>query len=284
MIAVNIQPYIALMRLNRPIGIYLLLWPTLIALWLASNGPPTLRLLIIFSCGVIIMRSCGCVINDYADRNFDAQVTRTKNRPLANNQITTSQALALFLILLIMAFILALQLDPRVIVLSTVAASLAVLYPFSKRFTNYPQIILGLAFAWSIPMVYMQIQKIVPLEAWLIFASTMCWVIAYDTIYAMADKADDLKVGIKSTAIAFGKFDKIIIFMLHCVSILGFAYIGYTRQFGFVYYFGLVCALIMAVYQQGLIRRRDPNQCFRAFLNNNYFGALIFLGTVGSFY
>ncbi len=272
-----LQPYLALMRLNKPIGIFLLLWPTLIALWLASDGTPDFGILSIFCAGVVIMRSSGCVINDYADRNYDPQVERTKNRPLATKQIRPANALILFVLLLSIAFILVLQLNLQVILLSVVAATLAIIYPFSKRFSRYPQIILGLAFAWSIPMVYMQVQQRIPVEAWVVLASTMCWVVAYDTVYAMADKTDDLKIGIKSTAITFGKYAKQIVFALHCSALLGFVYVGINRNAGISYYICLAMAFGLALYQQFQIKTLDPKRCFAAFLNNNWFGALLFV-------
>ncbi|HSX20839.1 MAG TPA: 4-hydroxybenzoate octaprenyltransferase [Gammaproteobacteria bacterium] len=273
-----VQPYIALMRLNKPIGTLLLLWPTLIALWLASNGAPDLRTVTIFVLGVLVMRSAGCVINDYADRDFDIHVQRTKQRPLTSGQIKAQHALMLFSGLLISALILALQLKFYTILLASVAGGLAILYPFTKRFSNYPQLYLGLAFAWSIPMAYAQVQSKLPLETWLLFVSTVAWVIAYDTLYAMADKADDLKLGIKSTAITFGAYDKQIVFALQCISLLGFAAMGMLRGLHWMFYASLVCALILCVYQQWLCKARHPAKCFAAFLNNNYFGMVIFLG------
>ncbi len=272
------QPYFALMRLDRPIGIFLLLWPTLIALWLASNGVPDLHTLCVFVAGVVVMRSCGCVINDYADRDFDPLVERTKHRPLATKQVKPAQALLMFVGLLLVAFLLVLQLSYKVIFLSIVAAGLATIYPFTKRFSKYPQAILGLAFSWSIPMAYMQILGHIPLEAWMVLLSTMCWVVAYDTLYAMADKTWDLQIGIKSTAITFGKYARQIVFALHCAALAGFAYIGLMRAFGVGYYVCLSMALGVAIYQQIQIKHLCPKRCFVAFLNNNWFGALIFMG------
>lgn len=275
----TLQPYIALMRLNRPIGIFLLLWPTLIALWLASNGQPDLHTTLIFVLGVIIMRSAGCVINDYADRDFDLYVERTKQRPLATQQLSVRTALTLFFGLIGLALILVMQLKIYTMMLSLVAAALAILYPFTKRFSKYPQLFLGLAFAWSIPMVYAQMQSHISQETWVLFMSTVAWVLAYDTQYAMADKVDDLKIGIKSTAITFGKYDKLIIFALQVFSLCGFTSIGLHKGFNLWFYVSLIIALGFAFYQQWLIKDRMPTRCFTAFLNNNYFGAMLFIGT-----
>lgn len=276
----KIHSYIDLMRLNKPIGIFLLLWPTLIALWLASNGTPTYNLLVIFSAGVLVMRSLGCVINDMADKDFDINVTRTKQRPLAAKRLTMRDAVKLSLILTTIAVILAIQLNLAVLILAIAAAAIASIYPFTKRFLNCPQVILGIAFAWSIPMAYMQIQKTIPLEAWILFVSTVCWVVAYDTIYAMVDKNDDLLIGIKSTAITFNKYDKIIVFILQICALIGFAYIGYLKHLLNLYYLGIFAAFLNALYQQWLIRSRDNTACFKAFLQNNYFGAIVFVSLI----
>jgi 4-hydroxybenzoate polyprenyltransferase len=275
-----LRPYIALMRLDKPIGILLLLWPTLIALWLASKGIPNLQIATIFIGGVILMRSAGCVINDYADRDFDLHVTRTKNRPITSGKINSNIALKIFVFLLLLALFLASYLNTFTILLSCIAAGLAIIYPFAKRVTNYPQFILGLAFAWGIPMAYAQIQGHLSSEAWVLFASIMAWVIAYDTQYAMADKLDDLKVGIKSTAIAFGTYDKLIVLVLQLCCLLGLYSIGIANKFDLPFYLALIAALCLAIYQQWLIKDRLPQRCMAAFLNNNYFGLVIFLGVV----
>jgi len=276
----NFRSYITLMRIDKPIGIFLLLWPTLIALWLASNGVPNVKIVVIFVCGVFIMRSAGCVINDYADRNFDAHVTRTKNRPIASGTIKANSALKVFACMLTVALLLVLQLNTFTILLSCVAAILAIIYPFSKRFTNYPQFILGLAFAWSIPMAYAQVQGQLTNETWVLFLSSISWIIAYDTQYAMADKQDDLKVGIKSTAIAFGVYDKLIVFALQLCCLLGLYSIGVVNNFRWPFYLGLSMALCLAIYQQWIIKDRLPQRCMAAFLNNNYFGLVIFIGVM----
>jgi len=274
----TIKPYLELMRLHRPIGTFLLLWPTLIALWLASDGTPRFKTLLIFVLGVVIMRAAGCVINDFADRNIDPYVPRTKTRPLAKKVITEKEALRLFLLLLAVAFVLALLLKTQAILLSTVAVLLAIIYPFAKRYTNYPQFILGLAFSWSIPMAYAQVQGGMSSETWLLYVSTMLWVVAYDTQYAMVDKRYDLKIGVKSTAIAFGNYDKIIIFCLQLLFLLGLIIIGVDKDLNHSYFVGLLIALGLAIYQQWLIRDSEPENCFAAFLNNNYIGAIIFCG------
>lgn len=278
-----IQPYFALMRFNRPIGTFLLLWPALIAILLAADGNPDVKTVMIFTLGVIIMRAAGCVINDYADRDFDVHVTRTKNRPLAMQQITARKALILFVILLIIAFILVLHLSKHTVYIASIAACLSIIYPFAKRFTNYPQVILGMAFSCSIPMAYVQIRGDLSLESWVLLCSIIAWVVAYDTQYAMVDKHDDLKIGIKSTAITFRRYDKSIIFLLHSLSLAGFAYIGICRKFVWGFYAILVGALLLAVYQQWLIKDRIPARCFAAFLHNNYFGAILFAGLLFAF-
>lgn len=275
-----LTPYFALMRFNRPIGTFLLLWPTLIAVWLAADGSPDFKTVVIFTLGVIIMRAAGCVINDYADKNFDSHVARTKNRPLAAQQITGRNALILFITLLNIAFILAIQLNRYTFGIACIAVCLAIIYPFSKRFTNYPQAILGLAFACGIPMAYAQTRGNLVTETWVLWCSVIAWVVAYDTQYAMVDKQDDLKIGIKSTAITFNKYDKTIILLLHILALGGFVYIGVCRHFSWVFYAILMVALLLALYQQWLIKDRIPARCFAAFLHNNYFGALLFLGVL----
>lgn len=270
--------YLYLMRFDRPIGTLLLLWPTLMALWLAANGKPSLQVTLIFVSGVIIMRAAGCVINDIADRNYDGHVQRTKQRPIVSGLISVRQASMLFVGLMLLALFLALQLNRYALCLAFFAAGLAIVYPFAKRFTNYPQIILSLAFSWSIPMVYAQILGYMQYETWILFASIMSWIVAYDTQYALADKQDDLRIGIKSTAITFGKYVNFIIFLLQMCSLMGVAFIGYYRDFNPIFYMCLIIALMLCIYQQFLIKSSVPGQYIKAFKNNNYFGALIFLG------
>lgn len=265
------------MRFHRPIGIFLLLWPALIALYLAANGTPDLKTLCIFIFGVIVMRAAGCVINDYADRNVDSHVARTQNRPLATKQIAPKSALRLFLGLMALALILATQLKIQTLLLAFGAASLTLIYPFMKRITGYPQLILGLAFAWSIPMAYMQVTDHLSAETWILFGSVIAWVVAYDTQYAMADISDDLKIGVKSSAISFGKYDKFIICFLQLICVCGFVILGLMHNFSLVYYTILSLTLVLIIYQQWLIKDRLPKNCMAAFLNNNYLGALLFI-------
>lgn len=266
------------MRFDRPIGTLLLLWPTLIALWLAVDGIPNYKIVIIFVLGVVIMRAAGCVINDYADRDIDPFVARTKNRPLATGAVSSHHARILFTLLMLSAFVLVMNLNRFAILLSTVGAGLAILYPFAKRFTFYPQFILGMAFSWSVPMAYAAQQNQLTSETWILYVTNLLWVVAYDTQYAMADKADDLKIGVRSTAITFGKYDKVIIFSLQVLSLLGFVWLGLMHKFALVYYVALGLALLLVLYQQYLIKDRVPARCIQAFLNNNYFGMLIFVG------
>jgi 4-hydroxybenzoate polyprenyltransferase len=276
----QIKPYIALMRLDKPIGTLLLLWPTLIALWLARNGNPNYKIVTIFVLGVIIMRAAGCVINDYADRDIDLFVERTKNRPLTTGVISPHRARALFTILMLCAFVLVMHLNNFTIWLSLVAVALAILYPYAKRFTFYPQIILGLAFSWSIPMAYAASRNSLSIETWVLYVANLLWVVAYDTQYAMADKSDDLRIGIKSTAIAFGSYDKLIIFVLQMLSLATFVLLGILYSLRTFYYLALCVAFFLFVYQQGLIKERLPQKCIQAFLNNNYVGMVIFLGVL----
>ena len=268
------------MRLNRPIGILLLLWPTLWGLWVASQGKPDLLVLVIFVAGVVLMRSAGCVINDYADRDLDPLVARTRNRPLAAQRIATKEALALFTILCLVAFVLVLQLNRLTIQLSFAGVFLAATYPFMKRYTQLPQVYLGVAFGWSIPMAFAAQTGAVPTVAWVLFLANMFWVVAYDTAYAMVDREDDVKAGIKSTAILFGNWDRLMIALAHFFCIALLAEVGRSVGAGFPFYLALLLAAGLAIYQQKLIQKRDPKLSFKAFLNNNWFGAVIFAGLV----
>jgi len=272
------NPYIRLMRLDKPIGTFLLLWPTLWALWFATSGQPDPFILIIFVAGVFLMRAAGCVINDFADRKVDGKVKRTAHRPLATGEITSKQALFLFLALIALAFALVLTLDWNTIVLSVVALFLAALYPFMKRYTHLPQVFLGAAFGWAIPMVYMASTGDIPFEAWLLFIANVCWVLAYDTMYAMVDYDDDIKIGVKSTAVLFGKYNAlwIGIFQLMFLSIM--FYLGNIYQLGLPYFIALVLATALAIYQQKLIASWQRDLCFKAFLNNNILGFVLFVG------
>ncbi len=272
------HPYIRLMRFDKPIGTFLLLWPTLWALWLASEGQPDPHLLLIFVAGVIIMRAAGCVINDIADRKVDGKVKRTAQRPLATGEISTKQAVALFLTLILAAFALVLLLDWNTIALSVVALFLAALYPFMKRYTHLPQVFLGMAFGWAIPMVYMASMGSIPVEAWLLFIANICWVLAYDTMYAMVDYEDDIKVGIKSTAVLFAQYCPFWISLFQVLFIVLMIQVGFFYTLGVFYFSALFLALILSLYQQRLIQLGQREFYFKAFLNNNVLGAVIFLG------
>ncbi|KPH61366.1 4-hydroxybenzoate octaprenyltransferase [Pseudoalteromonas porphyrae] len=278
----HIPYYKQLMRTDKPIGTLLLLWPTYWALWLASNGTPSLVNLIVFSLGVFVMRSAGCVINDYADREIDGSVKRTEQRPLAAGLVCSGEALSLFLLLIIIAFGLVLLLSWPTMLLSVGALLLAFSYPFMKRYTHLPQMVLGAAFGWAIPMAYMAATGDVPLQAWLLFTANVLWTMAYDTMYAMVDRDDDLKIGVKSTAILFGHFDRLIIFILNTVFIVLLAVVGVISDLDTPYCLGVLVACGFLVYQQSLIHTRDRERCFKAFLNNHYVGMAVFVGLVAS--
>ncbi|MGQ0697977.1 MAG: 4-hydroxybenzoate octaprenyltransferase [Panacagrimonas sp.] len=274
----QLSHYWRLMRFHRPIGIWLLLWPTLWALWFAADGPPTLHVFLVFALGTALMRAAGCVINDFADRDFDPQVERTRDRPLAAGLVSTSEALRLFAVLLLIAFGLVSSLhNPLVLVLSVPAVLLAAIYPFTKRWLSMPQAVLGLAFSWGIPMAYTAVLTFVPWnEVALLMAANVCWVIAYDTFYAMADRSDDVQIGVKSSAILFGQHDRLITALLQVATLVLLGFAG--RECGIYYFAGLGIAAALALHQQWMIRDRDPARCFAAFLANHYFGAVIFLG------
>ncbi|OCG78391.1 4-hydroxybenzoate polyprenyltransferase [Gilliamella sp. Nev6-6] len=268
--------YLQLMRLDKPIGSLLLLWPTLWAIWL--TGHPSTYITIIFVLGVFVMRSAGCVVNDYADRHFDAHVERTKNRPLARGALTEKNALWTLLVLLLIALCLLLNLNKLSWLIACFALLTALIYPFMKRYTHLPQVTLGLAFSWSIPMVYAATIEQFPLTCWILFLTNICWTIAYDTQYAMVDRNDDIKIGIKSTAILFGNYDKLIIGLLQIISVIGLLFIGLINQLSLMFYMALLLVIGLLIYQQWLIKNRDRNKCFSAFMNNNYVGFIIFLG------
>jgi len=275
--------YARLVRLDRPIGIFLLLWPALWALWIAGAGKPPWEIVLIFVAGVVLMRSAGCTVNDFADRDLDGQVARTQGRPLAAGLIGSREALGVFLVLSLAAFGLVLFLDWRTVALSVVALGLTVLYPFMKRYTHMPQLFLGAAFGWAVPMAFTAVVGSGPASAWLLFAATVVWALVYDTQYAMVDREDDLKVGIKSTAILFGRYDRLIIGLLQVLLLGLLAYVGYLIGRGLWYAVGLGVAAVLAVRHQYLIKDREPAACFRAFLDNNYLGMVVFLGLVADY-
>ena len=275
--------FVALTRLNRPIGIYLLMWPMLWALWFAAEGIPRLDVLLIFILGTVLTRSAGCAINDYADRDIDGHVARTHQRPLATGALTGSEALLATAVLLAAAFLLVLLTNALTVKLSLVAAALAIAYPFAKRYTHWPQIVLGAAFGFAIPMAYSAQTNTLPPQAWWLFLGALLWAVAYDTLYAMADREDDLKIGVKSTAILFGSLDLIIVAVLQVVVLGILALIGWQAGRGLLYFTGLALSCGFIVHQLRLARDRDPTRCVQAFLNNNWLGMTVFIGLVLDF-
>ncbi|MDR5687894.1 4-hydroxybenzoate octaprenyltransferase [Morganella morganii] len=277
------QAYSRLMRTDRPIGSLLLLWPTYWALWIAARGVPDWHILIIFTIGVFSMRAAGCVINDFADRKFDGSVERTKNRPLPRGDVTEKEAKILFAVLVLVSFGLVLTLNTMTIWLSVAGLALAWVYPFVKRVSHLPQVVLGAAFGWSIPMAFAAVSESLPAECWLLFAVNIVWSVVYDTQYAMVDRNDDLKIGVKSTAILFGRFDKIIIGILQLVMILMLLWVGLMVNLSGIFYWSLLLAGALFVYQQRLMADRERDPCFQAFMNNNYVGFILFLGMLVSY-
>jgi len=276
----KLKLYWRLARLDKPVGWLLLLWPTLWAVWIAADGRPPAAIVVVFVLGVIAMRAAGCVINDYLDRDFDPQVARTRDRPLASGAVSPKEALGVFAVLMLTAFLLVLTLNRQTILLSFAGAFIAVTYPLAKRFTNLPQVYLGVAFSWGIPMAFSaQNAALMPL-AWWLLATNLLWTVAYDTMYAMADRPDDLKAGIKSTAILFGRFDLLINATLQVLALLSLALIGRYLDLGGVFYLGLLGAALSGVYQLYLCKDRDRQRCFKAFLNNIWFGGFVFVGLV----
>ncbi len=265
-------------RMDKPIGTYLLLWPTYWALWIASDGWPTLHMLLVFTLGVFLIRSAGCVINDFADRKIDGAVKRTQNRPLVTGALSSSEALQLFATFILFAFGLVLTLSHYTIMLSFVAVLLAASYPFMKRITHFPQVVLGAAFSWGMIMAFAQEQGQIPLVAWLLFSANVLWTVAYDTMYAMVDRDDDLRIGVKSTAIIFGGSDKRIVLFLQLMTLALLFTVGDILAFGWPYQLSLVVAAGFFCYQQSLIAGRNRDRCFQAFLNNHYVGLVIFIG------
>ena len=275
--------YIQLMRLDRPIGIWLLLWPTLWGLWISSQGSPDPRVFTVFVLGAVIMRSAGCVINDFADRNLDSKVSRTRERPLAAGTVAPVEAIVLFLALCMIALGLVLTLNRMTQLLAVGAVVLTVVYPFCKRFFTAPQLVLGIAFAWALPMAFAAQTGEIPRLAWLMSLTVVVWALVYDTMYAMADRADDLEAGMRSTAILFGQADVFVISVLQLVMLFALLLVGEVAMLGVWYRLSVLFSALFMLYQFVLIRKRDPQNCFRAFLNNRHIGATIFAGIALSY-
>ena len=272
------KQYLLLIRLNRPIGIFLLLWPTLWGLWIASEGFPNTKILVVFLFGVFLMRSAGCILNDIIDKDFDKFVARTKNRPLASDKLSSIEAFIVAISLIFIAFLLVLTTNTLTVQLSFVAIILAGTYPFLKRHTYLPQFFLGLTFGWSIPMAFAATTNSIPKIAWLLLIANILWTVVYDTIYAMIDREDDLKIGIKSTAILFDDADRFIIGLIQSLVLIALIVIGQQASLNTIYYFSLIIGGCLFLYQLHLIRNRDPKKCMQAFLNNNWFGLVVFIG------
>jgi 4-hydroxybenzoate polyprenyltransferase len=275
--------YILLTRLDRPIGIYLVMWPMLWGLWIAAEGQPDPLVLVVFLAGTVLMRSAGCAINDFADRKIDPHVSRTEQRPLARGAIKPIEAVAVFVVLSLVSLVLVLLLNRLTLLLAIPAAFLAGSYPFMKRVTHLPQAYLGAAFGWAIPMAFAAQSGEVPVNAWLLFVANILWAIAYDTMYAICDREDDLKIGVKSAAILLGRFDRLGIGLMQLLTLALLAAAGLSFGLGFPFLVGLVAAAGFALYEQYLIRDRDPKRSFRAFLNNHYFGMAVFLGIAADY-
>ncbi|MEH6589388.1 MAG: 4-hydroxybenzoate octaprenyltransferase [Halioglobus sp.] len=280
----KIGALLQLIRFDKPIGTLLLLWPTLWALWIAAGGVPDIDLLLIFVAGTFLMRSAGCIVNDLADRHIDGSVARTRTRPLVTGAVTVNEAIVLCTLLCLAAFVLVLFTSTLTILLSLVAVVLAAIYPFMKRYTNLPQIFLGAAFSWGIPMAFAAQTNELPMPLWLIFTANLLWTVVFDTQYAMADRADDLKAGIKSTAIMFGEADKLIIGILQGLCLLALYLAGERFGLGLPYQLSLLVVLLLFIYHQYLIRGRQHDACFQAFKHNNWVGLAIFIGIAADFY
>lgn len=276
----QLRNYVELMRLNKPIGVWLLLWPTLWALWIAGQGHPDPGVFLVFMLGVIVMRSAGCVLNDFADRNIDPYVERTRTRPIASGAVAPMEAVTLFVALALIAIGLAAMLNRPAQVLAIIAAGLTVVYPFIKRFVSIPQFVLGAAFGWAVPMAFAAQTGEARQIAWLVFGTALIWAVIYDTFYAMVDRDDDLQVGVKSTAILFGDADLFVIGGLQLLMLVALVFIGNMEEFGIWYFGSVVIAAIIMGYHQWLARDRKPAECFKAFLNNHYIGMIIFIGIV----
>ena len=282
-IAARLDAYERLIRLDKPIGTLLLLWPTLTALWIATSGSPSWIVVGIFVVGTLLMRSAGCAINDFADRNFDAHVERTRNRPLARGEIEPWEALAVGAALAVCAFVLVLRFNRFAILLSIPALAITIAYPFFKRFFDLPQAFLGIAFSFGIPMAYATVFGYVPPVGWLLFVANLFWVIAYDTEYAMVDRDDDIALGLKTAAITFGRFDVFAVMFCYAVYLAMLTWIGRMLDLGALFYAGVIVASVLALWHFRLIRRRERADCFRAFLGNHWLGLAIFVGTVADF-
>jgi len=276
----QLKNYVELMRLNKPIGVWLLLWPTLWALWIAGSGHPDAGIFLVFMIGVIVMRSAGCVLNDFADRNIDPYVERTRSRPIASGAVAPMEAITLFVALALIAIGLAAMLNRPAQVLAVIAAGLTIIYPFIKRFVSIPQFVLGAAFGWAVPMAFAAQTGEAKQIAWLVFGTALVWAVIYDTFYAMVDREDDLKVGVKSTAILFGDADLFVIGGLQLLMLVALIFIGDMAELGVWYFGSIALAAIIMAYHQWLARDRKPAECFKAFLHNHYIGMIIFIGIV----
>jgi 4-hydroxybenzoate polyprenyltransferase len=276
--------YARLIRFEKPIGFYLLLWPTLWALAIAAEGSPDGWILFVFVCGVFLMRSAGCAINDYADRDIDLHVARTRERPLTSGKIAPREALLVFAMLGLIALLLVLTLNRFTIQLAVVGVLLAASYPYMKRYHYLPQVHLGAAFGWGIPMAFAALTGTVPKQGWLLYVAVLVWTVAYDTMYSMADREDDLKLGVKSTAILFGDYDRIMIAVFQLLFLMALVLLGLDLEFTGIYYLGLGFAALLLGYEQFMIADRNPAHCFAAFLHNHWIGAVIFIGIMGHYY
>lgn len=280
----RLYQYALLMRMHKPVPILLLLWPTLWALWIAAEGSPTFHLLLVFIFGVFLTRSAGCVINDYADRNIDIYVERTRDRPITTGKVAANEAFTLIAVLLILAFMLVLTTNRLTILLSFIALPLAGVYPFMKRYTYIPQLFLGLAFGWGIPMAFAAVTDKVPAIAWLLYVANILWALSYDTMYAMVDREYDKRIGVKSTAILFDDSDRFFIGLIQIMMLLAFVFIGDQLEFSRIYYISLIAVAGFITYHQYLIKDRLPDKCLKAFLNSNWIGAVVFAGIVLHYY
>jgi 4-hydroxybenzoate polyprenyltransferase len=280
-LSVRINDYARLARLDRPVGTWLLMWPALWALWIAGAGRPAPRVLIVFVLGVVVMRAAGCVINDFADRDIDPHVRRTRDRPLAARRVSPSEALVLFGVLMVLALLLVTRLDLLTVKLACIGAALTVAYPFFKRFFPMPQLWLGISFGgWSVPMAFAAQTGVLPRVAWVLYIAAVLWAAVYDTIYAMIDREDDLKIGVRSSAILFADMDKLLIGVMQAMMLYALVLAGHDMHFGRWYRGGVIAAGVLFLWQQWLIRKREPAGCLRAFLNNQYVGLAVFVGVL----